>query len=130
MTYDPFDSTPLADLDAERLGVLAEIPEGWFIEYKRDPCKLSDYAKEVSAFANSHGGWMFVGLGEKSNSDRTPVGPGSRPQRQVLGTVHGPRETSPSRHNVSGPATEETLGCPTSSRSCRIRGTELRRRIA
>lgn len=76
MTYNPFGTVPLSELTASDLAVLAEVPEGWFIEYKRDPCKAKDYAKEASAFANSMGGWIFVGIEEDSSTRKPDHGPG------------------------------------------------------
>lgn len=76
MTYNPFGTVPLSDLTASDLAVLADVPEGWFIEYKREPCKAKDYAKEASAFANSMGGWIFVGIEEDPSTRKPAHGPG------------------------------------------------------
>lgn len=76
MTYNPFGAVPISELTASDLAVLAEVPEGWFIEYKREPCKAKDYAKEASAFANSMGGWIFVGIEEDSSTRKPAYGPG------------------------------------------------------
>ena len=72
MTFNPFKKARAAELDANDLSTLVDIPEGWFVEYKRDPCLPKVYAKEASAFANTHGGWLFVGLEEDPVS--LPVG--------------------------------------------------------
>ena len=72
-TYSPFGEVSTSKLSASDLSVLSDVPEGWFIEYKRDPCKSKDYAKEVSAFANAMGGWVFIGL-EEDSSNRKPIG--------------------------------------------------------
>jgi Putative DNA-binding domain len=73
--YTPFEKH-ITDLSAPDLEVLQDIPEGWFIEYKKEPCKSKDYAKEVSAFANAYGGWIFVGLEEDNSSGKPLGGPG------------------------------------------------------
>lgn len=74
--YNPFGSVSIHELDATTLSALREVPEGWYIEYKRQPCVAKDYAKEVSAFANSHGGWMFIGLDENPTTRVPAGGPG------------------------------------------------------
>lgn len=76
MTFTPFKKTSISELDATDLSVLIDIPEGWFIEYKREPCNSKNYAKEASAFANSKGGWMFIGLEEDSKTRKPLGGPG------------------------------------------------------
>ncbi|MCJ7482086.1 MAG: ATP-binding protein [Thermodesulfovibrionales bacterium] len=76
MTFTPFKKTSIAELNAADLALLVDIPEGWFIEYKREPCKSKDYAKEASAFANSRGGWMFIGLEEDPETRKPLGGPG------------------------------------------------------
>lgn len=73
--YSPF-SKKLNDLDGNDLEILIDIPEGWYIEYKKEPCTPKDYAKEVSAFANAYGGWLFIGLEEDPNTGKPLGGPG------------------------------------------------------
>ena len=76
MTFTPFKKTSITELDAADLALLIDIPEGWFIEYKSEPCKPKDYAKAASAFANSKGGWMFIGLKEDPETRKPLGGPG------------------------------------------------------
>ena len=64
MNYDPFNKKHIHELTPEDLAILESIPEGWFIEYKGGAISSKDYGKEVAAFANTHGGWIFVGLDE------------------------------------------------------------------
>ena len=63
--YSPF-SKPLDRLEADDLAVLRNAHEGWYIEYKRDLVGAGALAKALSAFANTHGGWLFLGVGEES----------------------------------------------------------------
>jgi Putative DNA-binding domain len=89
--YNPFGSVPIHELDATTLGALREVPEGWFIEYKKQPCTAKDYAKEVSAFANSHGGWMFIGL-EENPSTHVPAGGPGIPSNQAARLLDSARD--------------------------------------
>ena len=68
--YSPFDKT-LAALDVADLSVLYSVPEGWYIEYKRETVPPKDLAKAVAAFANTHGGWLFLGVDEVSDGEHT-----------------------------------------------------------
>ena len=68
--YSPFDKT-LAALDVADLSVLYDVPEGWYIEYKREHIPPKPLAKAVAAFANTHGGWLFLGVDEVSEGEHT-----------------------------------------------------------
>jgi len=61
--FSPFRK-PLARLRACDLVALRDTPEGWWIEYKRQPNGKLGIAKSISAFANSEGGWLFYGVDE------------------------------------------------------------------
>jgi hypothetical protein len=63
--YSPF-STPLRDLGASDLPALKQTAEGWYVEYKRETPNASAIAKSISAFANTYGGWLFIGVDEAS----------------------------------------------------------------
>jgi hypothetical protein len=76
MTYKPFGNSKFDTLGPGDLARLVHIPEGWFIEYKREPCKPDRYAKEISAFANAHGGYLFIGLEEDPTTHLPSGGPG------------------------------------------------------
>ena len=74
--FNPFKGVALNELAACHLPSILEVREGWFIEYKRQPCKAKDYAKAVSAFANAKGGWIFVGIAEDENECPSANSPG------------------------------------------------------
>ena len=63
--YTPFEK-PLADLCAADLESLQRAAEGWYIEYKRAVPESVALAKSLAAFANTYGGWLFLGIEERS----------------------------------------------------------------
>jgi len=63
--HTPF-TRPLRDLEVGDLKSLKEASEGWYIEYKREPPNAAAIAKSLSAFANTYGGWLFIGVQEAS----------------------------------------------------------------
>jgi len=63
--YSPFDK-PLADLQTADLRELRQASEGWYIEYKQQTPNAAALAKSLSAFANTYGGWLFLGIQEES----------------------------------------------------------------
>ncbi len=68
--YSPFQRS-LDDLRADDLLVLKTVSEGWFVEYKQQVPTPKDIAKSVSAFANHEGGWLFIGIKESDDGQRT-----------------------------------------------------------
>ena len=69
---DLFGSKPINQLDERDLNkVLKEgkVPEGFFIEYKKD--FPQDFEKYVASLANTHGGWIFIGV-DADNPDNVP----------------------------------------------------------
>ena len=64
-TYSPFDK-PIKDLNPHDLTVLKTVNEGWYVEYKREMVNPMALAKAISAFANTYGGWLFLGIQERS----------------------------------------------------------------
>jgi hypothetical protein len=66
--YNPFKK-PFEEIGVADLQSLQSVSEGWYVEYKREASKADAMAKSVSAFANTHGGWLFYGVTEKSKED-------------------------------------------------------------
>lgn len=64
-TYSPFDKA-IKSLESADLDVLKTVREGWHVEYKRELVNAKALAKAVSAFANTYGGWLFLGVEEQS----------------------------------------------------------------
>jgi hypothetical protein len=62
-SYSPFRSA-LPDLTGAELAVLRGVSEGWYVDYKERPPAIKDLARHLSAFANQHGGWLFLGVVE------------------------------------------------------------------
>ena len=62
--YSPFDKN-IKDVRTTDLVVLKGVNEGWHVEYKSQMINASALAKAVSAFANTYGGWLFLGVKEK-----------------------------------------------------------------
>ena len=68
--YSPFDKA-IHDLQPPDLTVLRNVHEGWYVEYKRQMVNTGALAKSLSAFANTYGGWLFLGV--KEHSKENPV---------------------------------------------------------
>lgn len=68
--YSPFDKD-IEDLKPEDLVVLRSVNEGWYVEYKRELTTAVSMAKAISAFANTYGGWLFIGIDEAQTD--TPI---------------------------------------------------------
>jgi len=66
--YSPFDKD-IRNLQPPDLTILRDVHEGWYVEYKRQMVKASALAKSLSAFANTYGGWLFIGIQEKSGDN-------------------------------------------------------------
>ena len=66
--YSPFNKT-IRDLQTADLRDLRETSEGWYIEYKGQTPNASALAKSLSAFANTYGGWLFLGIEEESKAN-------------------------------------------------------------
>ena len=66
--YSPFDRD-IDNLKSKDLSVLKSVSEGWYVEYKRELISTKAMAKALSAFANTYGGWLFVGIDEAKNGE-------------------------------------------------------------
>lgn len=66
--YSPFDKA-LHDLHPSDLTLLRNVHEGWYVEYKREAVNANALAKSLSAFANTYGGWLFIGVKEQSKDN-------------------------------------------------------------
>lgn len=66
--YSPFNKA-IRDTEIGDLSALKQAAEGWYIEYKREVPNASSIAKSLSAFANTYGGWLFIGVEEESKEN-------------------------------------------------------------
>ena len=71
--YSPFDKD-IDDLLPEDLEILKTVNEGWYVEYKRELVSAAALAKAISAFANTYGGWLFLGVQEQGKALSTAGG--------------------------------------------------------
>lgn len=64
MSFNPFNK-PLGDNlvleDLQKL-IVNKVAEGYFIEYKSDFRPPEKIAKSIASFANTYGGWYFIGV--------------------------------------------------------------------
>lgn len=59
-----------------QLEILRDTGEGLYIEYKQDILQGPDIAKQLTAFANESGGWLFFGIEEKGLERKAGKFPG------------------------------------------------------
>ena len=71
--YSPFDK-PLERLQPTDLAALHDTKEGWYVEYKSELIPARSLAKSLSAFANTYGGWLFLGVKEESKTNSVAGG--------------------------------------------------------
>lgn len=74
MNYSPFSNVKniieISSLQYSDLQVLSSLTESYSIEYKsefNDRFKAEKLPKTISAFANSNGGWLFIGVDNNGN---------------------------------------------------------------
>jgi len=65
--YNPFQKR-IDDVSVDDLGVLRTVPEGLYVEYKRELTDPKSIAKSVAGFANSYGGWLIFGIAEANDT--------------------------------------------------------------
>ena len=75
MAFQPFEHD-LRDVQPQQLAILKETHEGWYVEYKSEFVRTRDIAKSISSFANQHGGWLFFGVLENSDTLQAASFPG------------------------------------------------------
>lgn len=68
--YDLFNKK-LDDLVFEDLYTLIEneVKEGFYVEFKSDFQKGQHIAKSLASFANTHGGWYFIGVADEDKTN-------------------------------------------------------------
>lgn len=66
--YSPF-SKPINELQPADLEALKNVNEGWYVEYKSELVRANALAKALAAFANTYGGWLFLGVKEQSKDN-------------------------------------------------------------
>lgn len=54
--------------------MLREIPESWYVEYKRQINDGKMLAKSISALANTYGGWLIIGVEESDGDESVATG--------------------------------------------------------
>lgn len=69
-SYVPFQGE-LDTLKGPELAALKGVCEGWYVDYKESVPAVKALAKHISAFANQHGGWIFLGVKEKEGKGMT-----------------------------------------------------------
>ena len=90
-THSPFGKG-ITELAIEDLAALRGVQEGWYVEYKREAVPPKSLAKEIAAFANTHGGWLFLGVEESQRPEATASGfPGldANETMQAVQRLHG-----------------------------------------
>ena len=105
--YSPFDKD-IRDLQPPDLTILKNVHEGWYVEYKSQMVKASALAKSLSAFANTYGGWLFIGVQEQ-RGDNAVAGefPGI-PEEDVDGALQSLRHSAADHLNPT-PFFEKTV---------------------
>ena len=113
--YSPFRK-PIGDLQANDLMSLRDVEESWYVEYKRQLIEPKKLAKALAAFANTYGGWLFIGV-EEPRADESTRCPGIF-AAEVEGALNRLRNTAAANVNpipffrstvLSGPCTEMGL---------------------
>lgn len=66
MDFNPFDK-PIQEVEFDDLETLEEenVAEGLYVEYKREFPSAEAVAKVIASFANTHGGYFFIGIADE-----------------------------------------------------------------
>ena len=91
--YSPFDKS-INDLQTSDLAVLRDVSEGWYVEYKSQVPKGIALAKAISALANTYGGWLFLGIEEKSKDEPVAGSFPGIPNGEVESTLQRLRQST------------------------------------
>ena len=105
--YSPFDKD-IRDLQPPDLTILKNVHEGWYVEYKSQMVKASALAKSLSAFANTYGGWLFIGVQEKSGDNTVADEFPGIPEEDVDGALQSLRHSAADHLNPT-PFFERTV---------------------
>ena len=73
--HRPFEKA-LDEIAPEELGSLRDVHEGWYVEYKSEAPVNRALAKSLSAFANTYGGFLFIGVSTEGSSNVASSFPG------------------------------------------------------
>ncbi len=78
----------IADITYEDLGQLADMDEGYVLEFKRSftSSVKAKVPKIIASFANSRGGWLVIGVADDDHA-LCPVPRGSADYSQVIGEL-------------------------------------------
>ena len=112
--FSPFDKD-ISDLQVEDLHLLKSIHEGWYVEYKRELNTASAMAKAISAFANTYGGWLFLGIDEVRDAGAVAGNFVGIPQQTVNVVLQQLRQSASSSLNPTPYFRTKVLNgpCPT-----------------
>ena len=110
-SYSPFDAS-IGHLKPSDLVVLQGVSEGWYVEYKSGSVTSRALAKAISAFANTYGGWLFLGVREKSKGDPVAGSFPGIPNAEVDATLQRLRQCAAEYLNPSPHFLTQTLRGP------------------
>lgn len=79
-------------LNEDVLNAINEIEESFFFEFKEDGVKPSKLIEEISAFANTYGGYIFLGVAD----DKTIVGCKEWNEQRIFSVIHDSISPTPS----------------------------------
>lgn len=92
-TYSPFDKA-INDLQPSDLSYLKTVCEGWYVEYKSALIDAGSLAKAISAFANTYGGWLFLGVKEQGKNNSVAGEFPGIPEKELDGALQRLRHSA------------------------------------